>query len=181
MRQFLQGWPNSHVLLFLPQISKSVAPCIHVRLNPLCLNCGIPWSESGLGSLVCNHPCPELDPDNESIATVFKRGVSGSPVTLHRPVKRKVVFWELFVSLRKNSTKLLWFYKQPFVIDIISKSVREIKIQGDTTKCTKNTSTKELYIYIAESLLSGWEIPGDGRQGWQSEKINYWNFFQHYS
>lgn len=133
MRQFLQGWPNSHVLMFLPQISKSVAPCIHVRLNPLCLNCGIPWSESGLGSLVCNHTCPELDPDNESITTVFKRGGSGSPVTLYRPIKRKVVFWEFFVSSRKNSTKLPGFYKQPFVID----SVREVKIQGDTTKCMK--------------------------------------------
>lgn len=58
--------------------------------------------------------------------------------------------FESFLSVKGRTQIMLpWFYRQPFVIDIISTSVREIKIKGEVTNCIKNTSTKGLYIYIA--------------------------------
>lgn len=117
MRQFLQGWPNSHVLLFLPeirdqQVGGSLYPC-ETKSTVLGLWDSLVWiwiGPQGRGSLVCNHIGPELD----SVKSMRALPLSSKEVGLCLQwvctdlLKEMWYFESFFVSSRENSTKLLY-------------------------------------------------------------------------
>lgn len=197
MSEFLQGWQNSHVPLPLPEIrgqqvngsfcpreAKSTVPLLWV----------VPWAVSiepqKPGPSVCNHISPELGPVRSMGALLLALNKVGlGPQWLYRCVERNVLS---FLSVQgRTQVTLPWFYKQPFVIDIISMSIRKSKIKCDAEKCIKNTYTKGPCIDIAYSFFlwmreprrwkSRLKISESGVSNKSPKPWLFFFFFQHFS
>lgn len=116
MSEFLQGWQNSRVPLFLPeirgyQVGGSLHPCEAKSTVPVLWG-ALSWvwvEPQRPGPVVLQpHQCwAEPSEVNESIAVGLNEVGLGLQ-WLYRPVKRNMVFWEFSVSSRENSIKLLY-------------------------------------------------------------------------